>query len=254
MTSYNELPPERGPSASPKQAARPAGARRAAFAALAVLAAVIGAVVGWRVVDNPATGVSASGASTSGSAPDGAGGSTASGSATLAATGPPSGGTGTGAGATATGPAHCLAGQLSYQAGSSSAAAGTVNVGIKVVNSGSKPCWTFGYPGLEIIDAGGTRLPTTTLRGADSPFQGPLTSRLRNVPARVVLAAGSWGWFELAYSDVPASDCPSGPVPGSTLGIIAPDTTAQRTVPLSTQACGGRLGVSPILPASTWTS
>jgi hypothetical protein len=156
-------------------------------------------------------------------------------------------------GSTAAGPARCTAGQLNFAEGGRQGAAGTVNVGIKVANTGPGTCWTYGYVGAQIRDAGGDDLPTTTLRGAQSPYQGPLTSDQQGVPHRVTLAAGEWGWFNLAYSTVPADPaCPDGPVDGASLAIIAPDTSSAKVIASSTAACGGSVGVSPILPASTW--
>ncbi len=154
---------------------------------------------------------------------------------------------------TAAGPAHCTAAQLSFTAAGGQGAAGTINVGIRVTNTGSAACWTFGYVGLQLISASGVPLATTVLRGTASPFQGPLSTDLRTVAHRVTLAPGAWGWFDLAYSDVTSDQCPAGPAPAAKIAIIAPDTTQPRTVALSSRACGGRLGVSPVLPASTWT-
>ena len=176
----------------------------------------------------------------------------APGGATASTPAAPGGGSGS-ATSTAALPPHCSAAQLRFDAAGSQGAAGTINVGIKVTNLGPATCWTYGYVGLQILDAQGSAIPTATLRGADSPYQGPLSPEQRNVPHRVQLAPGGWGWFNLAYSDVPTSGvCPVGPLPGAKLAIIAPDTTTPRTIALSTQACAGRLGISPILPASTW--
>lgn len=152
------------------------------------------------------------------------------------------------------GPRHCTSAQLRYSVGGGQGAAGTINVGIRVTNIGPGTCWTYGYVGLQILDASGRPLPTTTLRGPASPFQGPLPTQQRNVPTRVTLTKGSWAWFDIAYTDVnQIPDCPDGPLVGATLAIIAPDTTQAQSIPLTTQACGGKLGLSPILPASTWT-
>lgn len=152
------------------------------------------------------------------------------------------------------GPAHCTARQLHYQIDGGQGAAGTINVGIRVTNAGPGTCWTYGYPGLQILDAAGHPLPTVVLRGTAAGLQVPLPARLLDHPQRVTLHAGSWGWFDVAYNDVAqASVCPTGPTTGARLTITAPDTTTAKTITLTTAACGGRLGVSPILPASTWT-
>jgi hypothetical protein len=153
-----------------------------------------------------------------------------------------------------TGTAHCGSRQLRYRIERSEGAAGTINTAIRVTNTGPGTCWTYGYPGLQILDAARRPLPTVVLRGAASPFQGPLPPQLHDVPHRVTLPAGGWGWFDLAYSDVDqAAVCPAGPPAGTWLAVIAPDTTTPTVISLSTHICGGRLGVSPILPTSTLT-
>lgn len=149
---------------------------------------------------------------------------------------------------------HCTAAQLRYRLDGGQGAAGTINVDVRVTNVSSGSCWTYGYPGLQILDPGGHQLPTVTLRGPTSPFQSPLPARVFDQPQRVLLPSGGWGWFDLAYNDVPqVGVCPSGPARGAGLAIIAPDTTTAATISLNTMACGGRLGVSPILPASART-
>ncbi len=151
-------------------------------------------------------------------------------------------------------PAECTAARLSYAVGGGQAAAGTIHVAIRVTNRGPGACWIAGYMDLQLLDAAGhAPLPTTTLDGAASPFQGPLPADLRNVPHRVMLPGGGWGWFDVAYSDVAQSpDCPTGPPPGARMAIEAPHTQSWATLTLDTHACGGKLGVSPLLPASTW--
>ncbi len=150
----------------------------------------------------------------------------------------PSGGRGT---------RHCTAGQLGYLAIGSNGAAGTMVVAVRVTNTGPGACWTYGYPGLQIITAGGRPVPTTTLRGKEG-----MPAALAGAPRRITLAEGSWAWFAVAYHDTPAAPCTSEPVAGARLAVIAPDTTRPKSVELRTWAACGRLGVSAVLPSSSW--
>jgi hypothetical protein len=137
------------------------------------------------------------------------------------------------------GPAHCTSAQLRFTAAGSEGAAGTLSEAIRVTNIGPASCWTYGYVRLQILDASGRRLPTTTRGGV-----------LNEEPRQVTLTKGSWGWFLIAYHHDPSQTCPSTPRAGTQLAIIAPDTTQTQIIALGTEAACGQLRISPILSAS----
>ena len=121
-------------------------------------------------------------------------------------------------------PAECTAARLSYAVGGGQGAAGTIHVAIRVTNRGPGACWVAGYMDLQLLDAAGhAPLPTTTLDGAASPFQGPLPADLRNVPHRVMLPGGGWGWSRRRLQRRGAEPrLPHGPAPGRTHGDRGP--------------------------------
>ena len=57
--------------------------------------------------------------------------------------------------ADAAGPVHCPSAQLRFAAARSEGAAGTLYEAIRVTNIGPANCWTYGYVGLQILDASG---------------------------------------------------------------------------------------------------
>jgi hypothetical protein len=148
--------------------------------------------------------------------------------------------------ADAAGPVHCTSAQLRFAAARSEGAAGTLYEAIRVTNIGPTSCWTYGYVGLQILDASGRKLPTTTLRGA--------IGALGDEPRRVTLTTGSWGWFAIAYHHATSNLCATAPRTGAQLAITAPGTTQAQVITLGTDAACGQLGLSPIVPASLWKS
>jgi hypothetical protein len=148
--------------------------------------------------------------------------------------------------ADAAGPVHCTSAQLRFAAARSEGAAGTLYEAIRVTNIGPASCWTYGYVGLQILDASGRKLPTTTLRGA--------IGALGDEPRRVTLTSGSRGWFAISYHHDTSDTCSTAPRTGARLAITAPGTTQAQVITLGTDAACGQLGLSPIMPASLWKS
>lgn len=239
---------------------RPRGGRAAAIVVAVIATGVtLTACSGGGSGAGAGAGSGAASGSATGTAPSAPGAGTPSAGASSGTGGSVGAGSGTGVdqaattgGSAAAGPGHCTTAQLRYGLLRAHGAAGTIFVAVRVTNAGPRACWTYGYPGLQILDQAGHRVPTTVLRGTAARVQGPLSAALLDHPKRVDLAPMAWGWFSVGYSDVTDSTlCPKGPVTGTRLAVIAPDTTTPATLALNTAACGGRLGVSPVLAAST---
>lgn len=80
-------------------------------------------------------------------------------------------------------------------------AAGTIFDSVTVANASAAPCTLDGYPQLQMLDANGGRLSTTTMDGS-AAFPAPA----RRPPARLRLAPGADATFELHWSDVPVGN------------------------------------------------
>jgi hypothetical protein len=138
----------------------------------------------------------------------------------------------------AAGPAHCTSAQLRFTAAGSEAAAGTFYEAFRVTNVGPASCWTRGYVRLQMLDASGRKLPTTTRGGV-----------LNEEPRRVTLTKGRWGWFVIGSHRDP-SICATALPPATQLAIIAPDTSQAQIITWGLSC--DQLQLSPILPASKW--
>jgi hypothetical protein len=90
--------------------------------------------------------------------------------------------------ASSSGPARCLSGQLSVSLVGSSLAAGSVVNVYEFTNNRSSACTLYGYPGLQMLSAGGQALSTTVVRQ-------PATQ------VTVLLQAGGHAWFSLQFPD-----------------------------------------------------
>jgi hypothetical protein len=97
-------------------------------------------------------------------------------------------------------------------------AAGTFEVTFGLRNGSSVTCPLSGYPGIQLIDAAGADIPTTTNRGGSLSFT--------DFPAAAVsVGAGATAYFNLAYSDVPTGTESSCPV-AAVVQAIPPNTSA----------------------------
>lgn len=141
---------------------------------------------------------------------------------------------------TTSSPGTCATRSLRATPGSSGAAAGTIVSTIVLTNESSSPCALEGYPGLKMISAAGSALPTNVVDGG-----GPA---LVNKPVtRVVLGAhGGQASFLLSWSDVPVgteTSCPQSTV----LEVIPPGDVSATGFPDRIQPCGGgTIHVSPV--------
>jgi hypothetical protein len=122
-------------------------------------------------------------------------------------------------------------------------ATGHIELGFALKNTSSGACHTYGYPGIEFLDANGQGLTTNTTRTTHD-FFGSLPV------AAVNLAPGATASFRVGTSDVTGS----GPkcATAHALQVIAPDDTATMKVSLAptTYECGNAT-VSPLEPGTT---
>ena len=121
----------------------------------------------------------------------------------------------------------------------SQGAAGTFEVTFGFRNTSSATCPLSGYPFIQLVAAGGTDLPTTTVRGGTESFTD-------FVPTTVEVGPGATALFNMAYSDVTTgteTSCPT----ATGLQVIAPNTTTSLSVSGSFDVCNnGTVTVSPV--------
>jgi hypothetical protein len=143
----------------------------------------------------------------------------------------------------AAGTPPCVASMLTPALLGGEGATGHIELGFALKNTSSGPCHTYGYPGIEFLDANGQGLTTNTTRTTHD-FFGALPLAPLNV------ASGATVSFRVGTSDVTGS----GPkcVTAHALQVIAPDDTATMKVqlPHSTYECGTAT-VSPLQPGTT---
>ena len=191
-----------------------------------------------------AVGGLAAGCSSPSSSTSAAGSSTTAASTTGAASSSTTSSTST----TAASATRCVASNLSGRISGSQGGAGTFEVTIALHNTATTSCTTGGYPGLQLLDATGAAVPTTTVRG------GPLSFE-RVTPVTVTVPADGTVWFNVGYSDVPTAGETTCPVAAS-IQIIPPNDTTHLTVSgLQANVCNhGTLDTSPLFgPGSPGT-
>jgi len=143
----------------------------------------------------------------------------------------------------ASGTPACRAAGLALRFLGQQGATGHGELGFAVRNTGSAPCRTFGYPGVQFLDAAGGGLPTRSQRVTDD-FVGP-------VPVvEIVLAPGASASFRLGVTHGNAS--PAGCTFAHGLQVYPPDDTAmlRTTIPEGAAECGTAT-VSPMRPGTS---
>jgi hypothetical protein len=144
------------------------------------------------------------------------------------------------------GVAMCLATQLSIAPHQGGGAAGTISLTVSMKNTSSTTCTLQGYPGMQLLGAQGTPIPTTVVRGGLAGSSGAAAQQ----PSLVTLSPGQVAAFALQYEDVPVGNettCPT----SAKAEITPPNDTAPALVPLVIAPCnGGTVHVSPVYAAS----
>ncbi|HZB30317.1 MAG TPA: DUF4232 domain-containing protein [Streptosporangiaceae bacterium] len=85
-------------------------------------------------------------------------------------------------------PARCHTSQLAGRVRMLDAAAGNRYAALILTNTSSAPCRTFGYVGLQLIGAAGTKLPTVVIRES------------RPGPRSITLGPGASAWTRIHWT------------------------------------------------------
>ncbi|HXQ76421.1 MAG TPA: DUF4232 domain-containing protein [Acidimicrobiales bacterium] len=121
----------------------------------------------------------------------------------------------------------------------SQGAAGTFEVTFGFRNTSSATCALTGYPGIQLLGAGGADLATNTVQGGGDSFTD-------FSPSTVELAGGATAYFNMGYSDVTTgteSSCPT----TTALEATPPGTSTPLQVSGQYVVCnGGTVNVSPV--------
>lgn len=137
----------------------------------------------------------------------------------------------------------CQVSQLSIEPHQAGGAAGTISLTISLRNMSATACTLEGYPGMQLLTAGGTPITTTVVHGG---FSGSVPSAASQPPSLVTLAPGFSATFWLQYEDVPVGNetaCPE----STKAQITPPKDTAPAVVPLVIAPCNsGTVHVSPV--------
>ena len=176
--------------------------------------------------------------------------STSTGPTTTASTAPPKTTTSSGPSSTSTststtaaGLSRCVSAKLAGSVVGGSGAAGTIETTVGLRSTASTSCTLGGYPGLQLLGAGGTTLPTTVVRKGAYPFTAM-------APIAVTLAPGQSAYFNIGYSDVPVGNQASCPTSVS-LQITPPNAYDHLVITASLGPCGnGTMTVSPVFLAT----
>jgi hypothetical protein len=147
---------------------------------------------------------------------------------------------------TVSGLAVCTASGLSGAIVGSSGAAGTEELTVSLRSTRSTPCVLGGYPGLLLLSASGSGLPTNVVRKGSYSF----TSM---APTTLTVAPGTAVYFNIGYSDVPVGNETSCPT-STALEITPPGDVDHLAVNATLSPCGGgTLTVSPVFASGTNT-
>jgi hypothetical protein len=143
---------------------------------------------------------------------------------------------------TAAGVSTCQPAQLRIAPQQGTGAAGTITMTVSLTNVSSTTCTLQGYPGMQLLAASGSSLPTQVVRGGT---QFPAAAANQS-PALVTLAPQQVATFSLAYEDVPVGNettCPT----SAKAEITPPNDVGHGVVTLAISPCnGGTVHVSPV--------
>jgi len=144
---------------------------------------------------------------------------------------------------TKAGPATCATSALAASVHGSSGAAGTIEMTIALKSLSASPCVLGGYPGLQMLAAGGSQLPTAVVRKGSYGFTAM-------PPSVETITTGQSVYFNLGYSDVPSGNETSCPVAAS-LEITPPNSYTSLSLVAQLGPCdGGTITVSPVFAAT----
>ncbi len=140
---------------------------------------------------------------------------------------------------TAAGPVRCATTALSGSVVGSSGAAGTIETTVALKSTASSPCTLGGYPGMQMLSASGSPLPTTVVRKGSYSFTAMAATT-------VTVGPGQAAYFNIGYSDVPVGSettCPT----SASVQVTPPNATDHLVMTAALAPCGGgTLVVSPV--------
>ena len=142
--------------------------------------------------------------------------------------------------------ARCHTTGLSAQVGGERAAAGNIGVTLTLKNASNRPCFLYGYVGLQLDNATRRFLPTRVIRGPSMTFQDP-------GPRMIILASGEVASAGIGFTDNPVQPVdPTSGCPASTyLEVTPPDETTYLFIPAHLAPCnGGTLDVTALQAGS----
>lgn len=144
-------------------------------------------------------------------------------------------------------PANCQPAELHMAASMISGGAGTIEMLVTMANVSSATCTMEGYPGMQLLNASGSPITTTVVRGGGPEYPTPAANA---PPAPVSLAPQQSAAFGFSYSDVPVGNQTSCPT-SAQAEVTPPNDTAYAVIPMQIAPCGnGTLHVSPVYAAS----
>lgn len=140
---------------------------------------------------------------------------------------------------TAAGPARCATTALSGSVVGISGAAGTIETTVALKSTAPAPCTLGGYPGMQMLSASGSPLPTIVVRKGNYSFTAiPVTT--------VTVGPGQSAYFNIGYSDVPVGNettCPT----SASVQVTPPNAFNHLVITAALAPCGGgTLAVSPV--------
>jgi hypothetical protein len=132
-------------------------------------------------------------------------------------------------------PTACRTAQLQLRTDGVEGATGHQYITFAFQNRSSVACTMFGFPGVQLLDAHGSPLPTKV--GHAYFDTGPAR--------RVVLQRFGYAFFTLAETLIPSGSDPQ-PCPRATLAVTPPGQRQALTSPQALTPCGGAVVVSPV--------
>jgi hypothetical protein len=124
-------------------------------------------------------------------------------------------------------------------------AAGTIYSSVKMTNISSEMCVLSGYPGMQLLSAPGSPLPTKVVRGGHFP-----TTRADVPPAPIQVGPGQVVQFSFSYPDNPVGSETSCPA-STKVEITPPNDYTYAVVTAKLSPCdGGTIDVSPVYRGS----
>ncbi|HWE62124.1 MAG TPA: DUF4232 domain-containing protein [Chloroflexota bacterium] len=136
---------------------------------------------------------------------------------------------------------RCHTGRLYIAPVPNSGQGGVGHLGLvfKVTSLAQNPCYMYGYPGAQLVDANAHDIPTVLQWGHGYLFGNPPKQH-------VTLQTGASAYFKLewVHFPTPGQACPT----AGYLLVTPPDERTTIVVPVSLQdVCGGRIVTTPIV-------